>query len=160
MRGKRIVGVIYWLLPAYLLFQSVYQIQVLRGLEKTYEQGESYIAEVVDFRLKNMQAQSNGIIELKFDIAGGETVQKRMTLPIQLAAQTRQYGKMPVRYLADSPQPIVMIPTYDFHHNMVRINVAILVSSFLGTLIMGFFVFRWSRRIRDEVELKIERIDA
>ena len=159
MRGKRIVGFIYWLLPAYLLFQSVYQIQVLRGLEMTYEGGESYVADVVDFRLKNMQAQSNGIIELRFDIASGETVQKRMTLPIQLAALTRQYGKIPVRYLAGSPQPIVMIPTYTFHHNMVRINVAILLSSFLGTLIMGFFVLRWSRRIREEVELKIERID-
>jgi hypothetical protein len=159
MRGKRIVGYIYWLLPAYLLFQSVYQIQVLRGLEKTYELGESYVADVVDFRLKNMQAQSNGIIELKFNIAGGETVQKRMTLPIQLAALTRQYGKIPVRYLADSPQPIVMIPTYTFHHNMVRINVAILLSSFLGTLVMGFFVFRWSRKIGTEAELKIERVD-
>lgn len=159
MRGKRIVGYIYWLLPAYLLFQSVYQIQVLRGLEKTYELGESYVADVVDFRLKNMQAQSNGIIELKFNIAGGETVQKRMTLPIQLAALTRQYGKIPVRYLADSSQPIVMIPTYTFHHNMVRINVAILLSSFLGTLIMGFFVLRWSRKIGTEPELKIERVD-
>ena len=159
MNGKKIVGYLYWLLPAYLLFQTVYQIQVLRGLEHTYEQGESYVADVVDFRLKNMQAQSNGIIELKFDIAGGETVQKRMTLPVQMAAQTRQYGKIPVRYLADSPQPIVMIPTYDFHHNMVRINVAILLSSFLATMIMGYFVFKWSRRVRDEVELKIERVD-
>lgn len=159
MRGKRIVGYIYWLLPAYLLFQTVYQVQVLRGLEKTYDQGVSYVAEVVDFRLKNMQAQSNGVIELKFAINGGDTVQKRMSLPVQLAAQTRQYGMMPVRYLADSPQPIVMIPTYNFHHNMVRINVAILASSFLGTLIMGLFVFRWARKIGTEAVLKIERVD-
>jgi hypothetical protein len=159
MTGKRIVGYIYWLLPAYLLFQTVYQVQVLRGLEMTYEGGISYVADVVDFRLKNMQAQSNGVIELKFDIDGGETVQKRMTLPVQLAAQTRQYGKIPVRYLAASPQPIVMIPTYNFHHNMVRINVAILVSSFLGTLIMGFFVLRWARKIGTEAELKIEWVD-
>lgn len=158
--GKRIVGYIYWLLPAYLLFQTVYQVQVLRGLEMTYDGGESYVADVVDFRLKNMQAQSNGIIELKFDINSGETVQKRMTLPVQIAAITRQYGKIPVRYLADSPQPIVMIPTYDFHHNMVRINVAILASSLLATLIIGYFVFRWSRRIRDESELKFERVDV
>lgn len=158
--GKRIVGYIYWLLPAYLLFQTVYQVQVLRGLEMTYGKGESYVADVVDFRLKNMQAQSNGIIELKFDINSGETVQKRMTLPVQIAAITRQYGKIPVRYLADSPQPIVMIPTYDFHHNMVRINVAILASSLLATLIMGYFVLRWSRRIRDEADLKFERIDV
>lgn len=158
--GKRIVGYIYWLLPAYLLFQTVYQVQVLRGLEMTYDGGESYVADVVDFRLKNMQAQSNGIIELKFDINSGETVQKRMTLPVQIAAITRQYGKIPVRYLADSPQPIVMIPTYDFHHNMVRINVAILASSLLATLIIGYFVFRWSRRIRDEAELKFERVDV
>lgn len=157
--GKRIVGYIYWLLPAYLLFQTVYQVQVLRGLEMTYDGGESYVADVVDFRLKNMQAQSNGVIELKFDIQTGETVQKRMTLPVQIAAITRQYGKIPVRYLADSPQPIVMIPTYDFHHNMVRINVAILASSLLATLIMGYFVRRWSRRIRDEAELIFERID-
>ncbi len=158
--GKRIVGYIYWLLPAYLLFQTVYQVQVLRGLEMTYGKGESYVADVVDFRLKNMQAQSNGIIELKFDINSGETVQKRMTLPVQIAAITRQYGKIPVRYLADSPQPIVMIPTYDFHHNMVRINVAILASSLLATLIMGYFVLRWSRRIRDEADLKFERVDV
>lgn len=143
---KRLLGFLYWILPAYLLFQSVYQIGVLQGLENTYANGESYISDVVDFRLKNMQAQSNGIIELRFETQDGEIVQKRMTLPVQIAAITRQYGKIPVRYLAESRQPIVMIPTYNFHHNMVRINVAILVSSFLATVGFGYFVIRWVRR--------------
>src|SRR5690606_32310378 len=112
--GKKAVSILYWLLPAYLLFQSVYQIQVLRGLEKTYAEGQSYTADVVDFRLKNMQAQSNGVIELSFAKEDSSIVDQRMTLPVQMAAQLRQYGKLPVRYLEDSPQPIVIITTYNF----------------------------------------------
>lgn len=154
---KRLLGFLYWLLPAYLLFQSVYQIGVLQGLENTYANGESYISDVVDFRLKNMQAQSNGVIELRFETQEGEVIQQRMTLPVQIAAITRQYGKIPVRYLADSRQPIVMIPTYDFHHNMVRINVAILLSSFLATVVIGFFVIRWARRKEPELSFVMEQ---
>lgn len=154
---KRLLGFLYWLLPAYLLFQSVYQIGVLQGLENTYANGESYISDVVDFRLKNMQAQSNGVIELRFETQEGEIIQQRMTLPVQIAAITRQYGKIPVRYLADSRQPIVMIPTYDFHHNMVRINVAILLSSFLATAVIGFFVIRWARRKEPELSFVMEQ---
>jgi hypothetical protein len=103
-----------------------------------------------------MQAQSNGVIELRFKIKGGEFIQKRMTLPVQIAALTRQYGKIPVRYLADSRQPIVMIPTYKFHLNMVRINVAILISSFLATVGFGFFVIRWARRKDPELKIVME----
>ncbi len=157
--GKKAVSILYWLLPAYLLFQSVYQIQVLRGLEKTYADGQSYTADVVDFRLKNMQAQSNGIIELRFSV-GDTVVDQRMTLPVQMAAQVRQYGKLPVRYLGSSAQPIVIIPTYNFHHNMVRMNVAILLSSFLATAVIGVFVVRWARRHKAEPPLVIVREDA
>lgn len=158
--GKKAVSILYWLLPAYLLFQSVYQIQVLRGLEKTYAEGQSYTADVVDFRLKNMQAQSNGVIELSFAKEDSSIVDQRMTLPVQMAAQLRQYGKLPVRYLEDSPQPIVIITTYNFHHNMVRMNVAILVSSFLATVVIGWFVIRWARRPKTETEFTIERVDV
>lgn len=154
---KRLLGFLYWLLPAYLLFQSVYQIGVLQGLENTYANGESYISDVVDFRLKNMQAQSNGVIELRFETQEGEIIQQRMTLPVQIAAITRQYGKIPVRYLANSRQPIVMIPTYDFHHNMVRINVAILLSSFMATVVIGYFVIRWARRKEPELSFVMEQ---
>lgn len=157
--GKRIVSIIYWLLPAYLLFQSIYQIQVLGGLQSTYENGTSYLAEVVEFRLKNMQAQSNGIIELRFETDSAAVIQKKMTLPIQLAAQIREYGKMPVRYLESSAQPIVIIPTYEFHRNMVRMNVAILLSSFIATVIMGYFVVRWARKLSKNEELVFVRLD-
>jgi len=157
--GKRIVSIVYWLLPAYFLFQSIYQIQVLGGLQSTYDNGTSYLAEVVEFRLKNMQAQSNGVIELRFETDTDAIVQKRMTLPIQLAAQVREYGKMPVRYLESSAQPIVIIPTYIFHRNMVRMNVAILLSSLLASIIMGYFVLRWTRKLSKKEELVIVRLD-
>jgi len=157
--GKRIVSVIYWLLPAYFLFQSIYQIQVLGGLQSTYENGQSYLADVVEFRLKNMQAQSNGILEIRFETDTDVVVQKKMTLPIQLAAQIREYGKMPIRYLESSAQPIVIIPTYIFHRNMVRMNVAILVSSLIATIIFGYFVLRWARKLSKNDDPVFVRLD-
>lgn len=146
MNIRKVVALLYVLVPLYLLFQSIYQINVLQGLQLTYERGESYVADVVYFRLKNMQAQSNGIIELRLQTKDGETIDSKMTLPVQMAAITRAYGKLPVRYLATSSQPIVILPTYSFHLNMVRMNVAILLSSFVTTLLLGYWVLRWARK--------------
>jgi hypothetical protein len=157
MNLRKVVALLYALVPLYLLFQSIYQINVLQGLSQTYEKGESYVADVIYFRLKNMQAQSNGVIELRLQTKDGQTIDTKMTLPVQMAAITRAYGKLPVRYLAESSQPIVIMPTYSFHLNMVRMNVAILVSSFITTLILGFWVLRWARKTPEgELEIRYQ----
>ncbi len=51
-----------WFLPAYLLFQGIYQVIVYKGMVKTYAEGVSYMANVDYFRINDMQAQTNGVI--------------------------------------------------------------------------------------------------
>lgn len=137
-----------WLLPAYLLFQSVYQVIVYRGLTKTYKEGTSYIANVDQFMIRNLQAQSYGSITLSFNDKEGEHIQRTMTLPVKLAQEVKDYEKIPVRYLKDSSEPIVMIPPYHFYRDMVRIFIAIAFLAFILGLGVAITVERhyWKRR--------------
>ncbi len=75
-----------------------------------------------------------------------------MTLAVQLAEEVRDYNKIPVRYLKDSSMPIIMIPPYSFDKNMVKINIAICVVSFLITLAIAVYVEKYfGKKKRGEV---------
>lgn len=137
-----------WLLPAYLLFQSLYQVDVYRGLTKTYKEGTSYIANVDQLMVRNLQAQSYGSITLSFDTKSGDHIKRTMTLPVKLAQEVKDYEKIPIRYLKASSEQIVMIPPYIFYRNMVRIYIAIAWLSFAIALGVALYVerFYWKRR--------------
>lgn len=137
-----------WLLPAYLLFQSVYQVIVYNGLTKTYKEGTSYIANVDNFMIRNLQAQSYGSITLSFHVKDGRFIRRTMTLPVKLAQEVKDYEKMPIRYLKNSSEPIIMIPPYNFYRNMVRIYIAIAILAFLIGLGVAITVehYFWKRR--------------
>lgn len=141
-----------WFLPAYLLFQGIYQVIVYNGMIKTYAEGTSYMANVDYFRINDMQAQTNGVIILSFTTKDGQHIRQKMTLAVQLAEEVRDYNKIPVRYLKDSSMPIIMIPPYSFDKNMVKINIAICVVSFLITLGIAVYVEKYfGRKKRGEV---------
>lgn len=132
-----------WLLPAYLLFQGIYQVIVYNGMLKTYKDGQSYMAKVDYFRINNLQAQTNGVITLSFTTKDGHYVHQRMTLAVQLAEEVSNYNEIPVRYLRNSSMPIIMIPPYSFDKNMVKINIAICALSFLITMGIAYYVERY-----------------
>jgi|AntRauTorcE11898_2_1112593.scaffolds.fasta_scaffold60359_2 uncharacterized protein YneF (UPF0154 family) len=149
---------LYWLLPAYLLFLTSYEGLSWLGIEETYADGENIAAAVEEFKIKNMQAQSNGYIVLRFQ-ADGEEIQRKLSLPVQMAAQLQTYSVIPIRYKSDSFIPIVLVPVYEFHSNMVLMNVAITGLSFLVVFIIGFFVSKYAFK-KSKYELEDEQIQA
>jgi hypothetical protein len=149
----------YWIIPAYLLFLSSYELLTYFGIQNTYKDGESYISRVEFLKIKNMQAQSNGIIEISFVDHDGVNHDKKMTLPVQLAAQLQEFGMIPIRYKESSFMPIVFMPTYDFHYKMVLMNFAITFFSFftvvwIGTRINKFIFKKSSTELLNEQVLE------
>lgn len=150
-----------WLLPGYFLFQGIYQVLIYHGLNNTYTTGESYVAQVIDFDVKQIAAQTNGYVVIQFDTAAGERIQKRLALSVQMAQVIMQSELIPIRYLEESISPVVMLPTYDLQRNVVTVNMAVTGFGFLVTLLVAIFASRFAlRKIRDgEEKLEIENID-
>lgn len=140
---------LFWLLPSYLLLMGFHQVNTYYGLTDTYENGKSYVAEVIDFDITQIAAQTNGYIDLRFEPDGGEVIERRLSQPIQNAAQLQASEFIAVRYKPDSSQEIVLMPIYDFHRTMVLANLGVLGIAFLVTLTIAIFAHRFaSRKIR------------
>lgn len=150
-----------WLLPGYFLFQGTYQVLIYNGLNTTYSTGESYVAEVIDFDVKQIAAQTNGYVVVQFDTDDGETIQRHLALSVQMFQVIMQSELIPIRYNEQSYSSVVMLPTYDLQRNVVMVNMAVTGFGFLVTLLVAIFASRFAlRKIRDgEEKLEIENLD-
>ncbi len=152
-----------WLLPLYLLGMAIHMGAIYQGLGKTYEQGDSYIADVVHFEIKQIAAQTNGSITVRFTTEEGHEITRKLSQPIQNAAQLQASELMPVRYMEASYQPIVLVPIYEFHRKMVLMNLAVLAASLLITFFIALTAHRFASRklaARDEPQQLIEIVDS
>lgn len=150
-----------WLLPAYLLFLVAHQGMVLYSLADTYENGSSYTAEVVDFELKQIAAQTNGYIVLRFETGNGKVVQQRLSLPVEMAGELSNIRVIPVRYLKNNFQSIVMMPTYSTQKGLILTNMAMASVGFLIALFIAWSAHRhaMNKLNNPEDEFIIERVD-
>lgn len=153
---------LYWLIPAFLLFLTLHQVSVYYGVIDTYENGDSYTAEVVEFELKQIAAQTNGYVILRFDPKDSKQIQQKLSLPVEMAGQIQEIRVVPIRYQEGARQNIVMMPTYSTQKNLVVTNIAMASLGFLITFIIGIGVNRYiSERLEEgEPELIFERVDS
>ncbi|MDI6401491.1 hypothetical protein QLX67_05745 [Balneolaceae bacterium ANBcel3] len=135
-----------WLLPLYLAGMMIHLGAVYHGLGSTYQHGESYIADVLDFEIKQIAAQTNGHITVRFDITDGTEVVRKLSQPIQNAAQLQASEWIPVRYKPSSYQPVVLVPIYEFHRKMVLVNLGVLSISFVVSLFLAILAHRYALR--------------
>jgi len=151
-----------WLLPAYFLFQGSYQVLTYYGVEKTYQDGESYVAEVLEFDVKQIAAQTNGYVIIRFTTQSDETITEQLALPVQMAQVIMESEQIPIRYLEDSFKPIVMLTVYELQKSVVLVNIAVSSLGFLVTLLVALYASRFAlKRIRyGEQTLEIERLDT
>lgn len=149
-----------WLLPAYLLFLFIHQGSVFYGVVDTFNNGNTYTAEVVEFDLKQIAAQTNGRVILRFETEQ-ETVQRRLSLPVEMAAALQETRVIPVRYQPGSFQEIVMVPTFDTQKGLALTNMAMALVGVLLTLFVAWLATRFARRRMrgGEPQLVIERVD-
>jgi hypothetical protein len=150
-----------WLLPVYFMMQGGYQVFSYYGIQTTYNEGNSYIASVIDFDVKQIAAQTNGYVVLGFTTENGENINERLALPVQFAQVIMESELIPVRYLESSFSPIVMMPVYELQQNVIRVNIAVTSFGLIVTIVISLIASRFARRrIRDGEEiLSIENLD-
>lgn len=150
-----------WLLPAYLLFLIIHQALVYNSIVDTYKDGTSYTADVVDFDFKQIAAQTNGYIVLRFETGSGRQIQEKLSLPVEMAGELSNSRVVPVRYLEGNFQEIVMIPTFNTQKRLVLANTAMASVGLLIALAIAIIVHRYTRKKLSGPEKKfvIERID-
>lgn len=140
---------LFWIIPGYLLFLTYYETKTYLGIEDTNADGVSLVAQIDDLTIKNLQAQSNGRIEITFTDANGQIQHRKFSLPIQLAAQLQPYSMIPIRYLESSAHQVVFMPTYEFHKNMVLMNWAISLIGFLFTAWASWRISKYALHISE-----------
>lgn len=150
-----------WLLPAYFLFQSGYQFAAFNGIKSTFKNGNSYVASVIDFDVKQIAAQTNGYVVLNFSTSSGTEVEKQLALPVQMAQVIMDSELIPIRYLESSFNPIVMMPVYELQMSVIKVNLGVTGFGLIVTLIISVYASRFARRriIHGDETLEIERID-
>lgn len=147
---------LYWIVPAYLLFLVFQQGMVYKGSIDTYENGETYLAEVTDFDIKQIAAQSNGYIDLRFEV-DGEVIERKMSLSVQMAQELMESSNIPIRYQPGAFQEIVLYPTFQIQKSTSFFNMSVALIGLVVTVIAGFFVNRYIRRkLADENDEKFE----
>lgn len=153
---------LFWCIPAYLLFLVVQQGLVYNGAINTYNNGESYLAEVMAFDVKQIAAQSNGYVDIKFTTNEGETINHRLSLSIQMAQYLLESQFIPIRYQKGAFLEIVMIPTYDLQKSTSLFNLAVALLGFIATVIFGTIIHRYAgKKLKTgDEEIIIERIDS
>jgi hypothetical protein len=150
-----------WLLPAYMLFIIIQQGLVYQGTIDTYENGESIAANVLDFDIKQIAAQSNGYVILSFTAPDGEKIERKLSLSIQMAQRIIDTSVIPIRYVKGNFQDIVMIPTYDLQKTTSLSNMGVSFMGFLALIFVSVMATRYASKKAsgNDEELIIERVD-
>lgn len=149
----------FWILPLYMGFITMQQITVHLGTLQTYEQGVSIAADVTDFDIKQIAAQSNGYVVINFPLPDGTQVERKLSLSIQMAQRIIDTQVIPIRYLEDSWQPVVMIPTYELQKSTSFLNAIIALIGFIITFTAAIFATKYIRRSkRENSDIQIERV--
>jgi hypothetical protein len=134
---------------------------VYKGAIDTYENGQTYLAEVTDFDIKQIAAQANGYVNIRFEV-DGEIIERKLSLSIQMAQELMESSNIPIRYQPGTFQEIVLYPTFEIQKSTSLVNMGVAFIGFVVTVIAGVFVNRYIRRkVMDENDEKfdIERVD-
>lgn len=151
-----------WLIPIYFTLQLSYQGLNYRGIEKTYKNGTSHIASVIDFEVKQIAAQTNGYVVIRFTDQQGDTIQKQLSLPVQFAQVIMDSELIPLRYDPSSFRPIVLIPVFELQKDVIMVNIAVSLIGLLATIILSFFASKYAnRKVKSgDEQIEYERIDS
>lgn len=150
-----------WLIPASFLFLTLHQGWVYYGITDTYENGESYTAEVLEFEFKQIAAQANGYIVLRFSTDQDEEIERKLSLPVEMAGDLSDIKVVPVRYQPDAQQEIVLMPTIETHKNLIWTNALMAGVALLLTFFLGLAAHRLANKklAEPDEEFVIERVD-
>lgn len=151
---------LFWLAPAYLAFLMYQQVMVYKSTNDTYQNGESYVAEIIDLDIKQIAAQSNGYVEIRFETED-EIIERRLSLSVQMAKELIGNAHVPLRYKKDAFQEIVLFPTYEIQRTTAYFNIMIAAAGLLMAAAAAALIHRYAnRRMRsDNEDILIEVVE-
>lgn len=152
---------LFWLIPGVFLFLTLHQGLVYYGITDTYENGHSYTAEVVEFELKQIAAQTNGYIVLRFTTRDGQEIQRQLSLPVEMAGGLQDIRVVPIRYQPGTLQEIVLMPTFKTQKNLIWTNALMAGLALFLTFFIALAAHRFAKKKLNEPdeEFVIERVD-
>lgn len=153
---------LYWLIPSFLLFLIVQQLSVYSGAKATYENGDVYEAQIIDFDMKQIAAQSNGYVIIVFTTNSGQTIERKMTLSIQMGQMIMESSVLNLSYQKNAYPEIVLHATYALQVKTSLFNAGVAFIGLIVTLITGVYVQRFSNRKSENEaidDFEIERVD-
>lgn len=160
MSKYRVLSLI-WIIPAYLIFLVIQQGMVYMGTQTTFAKGEQYEAEIMDLEIKQIAAQSNGFVVLRFETEDGTTIERKKTLSIQMAQQILQSPSVLISYRPNGYPEIVIHPTYAIQVKTSFYNMAVAIVGAIVMVIAAFYIQRYSNRKSksNDDDFVIERVD-
>jgi len=135
-----------WLIPIMLGFLLSQQLLVYYGIQQTFETGEQITANITDFRIKQIAAQTNGYVDLQFVDSQGNEIAQRLGLHVQHASQLIGSNEVAIKYLPSTSYDIVIVDTYEYHKSTVLINIAVILFSLVVLVPVCVFASRYALR--------------
>ncbi len=157
---KRSLLHLVWLIPGLLCLLLFQQVTVYYGISKTMNDGVELTADVTDFRIKQIAAQTNGYVDLRFETAQNEVVEQRLSLHAQHASRLIGKNQLDIKYRAGADYDIVIVSTFDYHRNTVLVNLSVIGLSLLVLIPLSIYASRYAmgrtkNQRPDELELDI-----
>ncbi|MCC5933356.1 MAG: hypothetical protein LAT75_06885 [Candidatus Cyclonatronum sp.] len=141
-----------WLIPLALAGLLIQQVSVFYGITNTMEQGELLEANITDFRIKQIAAQTNGYVDLQFLDSTGAERKERLSLHAQHASRLIGANTVEIRYLAGTAYDIVIVKTFEYHRSTVLVNLGVILLSLLVMIPVSIWASRYARRRAAETE--------
>lgn len=132
------------------------------GAENTFENGQVLSAQVEQLEIKQIAAQSNGYIVIRFITNEGKEIRQKKTLSIQMAQELLELSVVPIYYLEGGYPEVVMLPTYEIQRKTSLFNASVALIGFLAMVAASVKVQRYSnQRSREKDDtVMVERVDV
>jgi hypothetical protein len=145
---KSIAYRLFLLVPFALMLLGIQQYTVLRNINRIATEGTEYLAEVDEFKIKYIASQTNGYVIVRFVTNEGDTLRRKLSLTVQLAARIMETNPLPIRYLPDIGSEVIILPNLEVSRSIVGVNLVII---FVSMLITGFIAWFWYRKRKGKV---------
>ncbi|MBL7977991.1 MAG: hypothetical protein JNN12_06595 [Bacteroidetes Order II. Incertae sedis bacterium] len=125
----------FWLIPGALFALLVHQSYIAISMQNTLNSGFSTMAKVRNLEVKDMVAQSHGLVELEVPLKDGGVLVKKMTIPAAwvYTLGKRTLNEMPVHVLPGTGEEVIMDDIARVQMRTLMINIAILILFILMT---------------------------
>jgi hypothetical protein len=145
----RSVSRFLWIVPVILFGLMVHQAWVVYSVTQTWNDGKAATAEIVDYEMKEMAAQTHGIMTLRIPLPDGHSIEETLSMPAMLATQVRNTEQLEVRVRPGRSQQIVVAELMRTQRRMAMINVII---AGLGAVFVAGAIIAWRRYINRSSE--------